>query len=172
MHRKILFLNSKWNLRWHVWTWTHSTNTTQVKGKQTKLFPRFRLTQVLQTFVSAMTKVDATHVRPKAAPTSLLPALSRLTNLLLVSHPVGRMTFLFQPVTLAAMPLQNPSVTSTPADRTPHRAGCVTFSRAPPYCFPSHRCVCSAGRPALWGCLIISLNGFGRSQLIAPEWAE
>lgn len=37
--------------------------------------------------------------------------------------------------------------------------------------FQSHCCVCAVGRPALWGCLIISLNGFGLSQLIAPEWA-
>ena len=56
--------------------------------------------------------------------------------------------------------------------------GCYLFpgspasqSFAPKHPSQSHCCVCAVGRPALWGCLIISLNGFGLSQLIAPEWA-
>lgn len=49
--------------------------------------------------------------------------------------------------------------------------GVISFSQHPRHPSQSHCCVCSVGRPALWGCLIISLNGFGLSQLIAPEWA-
>lgn len=66
-------------------------------------------------------------------------------------------------------------VTAVPLEE----CGVVSFSQVPLH--PAALCpnthpkvtvyVCAVGRPALWGCLIISLNGFGLSQLIAPEWA-
>lgn len=47
----------------------------------------------------------------------------------------------------------------------------VIFSQVPEHSSQSHCSICAVGHPPLRGCLIISLNGFGLSQLIAPEWA-
>lgn len=54
--------------------------------------------------------------------------------------------------------------------RSPFPPGVLCIQK-PELLSQSRCCVCAVGRPALWGCLIISLNRFGLSQLIAPEWA-
>lgn len=51
------------------------------------------------------------------------------------------------------------------------KRGVITYPQVPLHpTAQSHYDVSAVGHPAQWGCLIISLNGFGLSQLIAPEW--